>query len=35
MRQVDAPEPARFIGYYDQIENEPMIIATSETEVKE
>jgi hypothetical protein len=35
MRQVDAPEPARFIGCYDQIENEPMIIATSETEVKE
>lgn len=34
LRQYDAPEPARFIRYYDQIDNQPIIVATTETEVK-
>lgn len=35
LRPYDAPEPARFIGYYDQIDNQPVIIDTTETEVNE
>jgi hypothetical protein len=35
MRQHDAPEPARFLDYYDQIENRPVTIATTTAEVNE
>ena len=29
LREYDAPEPARFLGYYDQVSNQPVVIATA------
>jgi hypothetical protein len=33
MRQYDAPEPARFLHYYEQVPNQPVVIATATAEV--
>ncbi len=33
MRQYDAPEPARFLNYYEQVPNQPVVIATATAEV--
>jgi hypothetical protein len=33
LRQYDAPEPARFLDYYEQVPNQPVVIATATAEV--
>jgi hypothetical protein len=35
LRRYDAPEPGRFLGYYEQIPNQPVVVATATVEVKE
>ena len=35
LRRYDAPEPGRFLGYYEQISNQPVVVATATVEVKE
>jgi hypothetical protein len=35
LRAYDAPEPARFAGYYDMVSNQPVVIASVTAEVKE
>jgi hypothetical protein len=35
LRRHDAPEPGRFLGYYEQIPNQPVVVATAAVEVKE
>lgn len=35
LRHYDAPEPARFISYYEQVPNQPIVLASDTMETKE
>jgi hypothetical protein len=35
LRRYDAPEPVRFVGYYEQVSNQPLVVASDRAEVAE
>jgi hypothetical protein len=35
VRLYDGPEPARFVGYYEQVSNQPVVVASATAEVGE
>jgi hypothetical protein len=35
VRLYEGPEPARFVGYYEQVSNQPVVVATATAEVGE
>lgn len=35
LRRHDAPEPARFLGYYEQTPNQPVVVASTTVEIGE
>jgi hypothetical protein len=35
LRRYDAPEPIRFVGYYEQVSNHPVVVASTTREFGE